>query len=1285
MKKNYNLNNIEGESDHKATENGKTLNGTTFVAGEKATEQPPDGQEEEKPDDVKPLNFFSLYRYATPKDRVLICIGLLAATACGLCTPANTLIFGRLINAMVGQAPNGTMPEDGQGMEGMENPMELMVEAFLNEIQFFAIANTVIGVIMLVGSYISTTAFNYAAHNQIFTIRGKFVKSVLSQEIGWYDMNKSGEFASRINEDLTKLEEGLGEKVVMFAMFMVACVSSIIIAFVYGWLLALVCLASLPVTMISVGVVGVFTSRLSKKEVEVYAKAGGIAEEVFGAIRTVVAFGGQELECDRYKSRLCAARQINIKKNFFMGLGFGLLWFFIYASYALAFWYGVGLVLDYMDYPPEEQTYDAGIMFIVFFSVMMAGMNMGMSSPYIESFTLAMGTGAKVYSIINRESEINAWSGVGERPKTIEGNLSLHNVHFNYPNRKTVKVLKGVDLNIKRGETVALVGPSGCGKSTTIQLIQRFYDPHEGKVTLDGRDIRDLDVAWLRSQIGVVGQEPVLFGTTIYENIRYGYENATKEQIEAAAKAANAHNFIKTLPEGYHTLVGERGAQMSGGQKQRIAIARALVRNPDILLLDEATSALDTQSEAKVQAALENASKGRTTIIVAHRLSTIRNADRIYVFKDGQIVESGTHRELMDKNGEYFALVTSQTGNSERDGQLVKKNVTMDSVDDDEEIIDIMTEDTDVDDMAPRISMWKVMKWNHQEWPYILIGSIASVIMGAAMPLFALIFGEVVGALAQDDRDQIRADANTYSLYFLIVGIVVGLATFLQIYTYGVAGEYLTERVRDWSFRAMLKQEIAWFDKKSNGVGALCSKLSSDATAVQGATGQRIGTVLSSVSTLLIAIGIAMFYEWRLGLVALAFSPLLVVGSYLEMKFMEQENMGNAKALQKSTKLAVEVVSNIRTVVSLGREPQFHKQYVDLLIPAARQSKRNTHIRGSVYGLSRSVMFFAFAACIYYGGQLIAWGITDITSVFVVTQALIMGTMSIAGAFAYAPNFQKGIIAAGKVDAIMNRIPQIRDPHEVKKKEWTAYGNLTFFETQFFYPSRPSSQVLKGLNLSGIQGQTIALVGPSGCGKSTCIQLLERFYDATNGYVAIDESRVTDVTQKNLRSQLGIVSQEPSLFDRTIAENIAYGDNTRNVQENDIIEAAKKANIHNFISSLPLGYETRLGDKGTQLSGGQKQRVAIARALIRNPRILLLDEATSALDMESEKIVQEALDAAREGRTCVTIAHRLTTIIDADVIFVINAGKVVEQGTHRELLDKRGMYYDLYTLQAAPE
>ncbi|XP_037033409.1 ATP-dependent translocase ABCB1-like isoform X2 [Bradysia coprophila] len=1238
-----------------------------------------DKEKEDKKDDAPPVSFLKLYAYASTRDKICIAFGLVGACVTGCTTPVNTLIFGNLIESMVSQASNLA-----QRYYSNRQLDDAFTEIFLDQVTWFAIYSCILGVVMLAGTYVSIMLFNFAAHSQIFRIRGNFLRSVLNQDIAWYDVNQSGEFASRMNEDLTKLEDGLGEKVVMFAHFMVAFIGSIILALVRGWQLALVCMASLPVTFIVVGIVAMITGKLAKKEMSAYAKAGAVAEEVFGAIRTVVGFGGQEKEGERYANNLIDARKINIKKGFFAGLGFGLLWFFIYATYALAFWYGVGLVIDHRYLPPEEAVYDAGTMFTVFFSVMMGAMSLGASSPFIESFGIAKGAAAKVFQIIETKPIIDPLANTGEVPQKCDGNLTLRNVFFNYPGRPDVKILQGVNLSINKGETVALVGSSGCGKSTCIQLIQRFYDPAQGEVLLDNRNMRDLNVSWLRQKIGVVGQEPVLFGTTILENIRYGHENATAQEIEDAAKAANAHNFIQRLPEGYHTLVGERGAQLSGGQKQRVAIARALVRNPDILLLDEATSALDTASEAKVQAALETASKGRTTVIVAHRLSTIRNADKIVVLKDGFVVEEGAHADLMKLGGHYHALVTAQMGNVERDGEMTESKFVVQDYDEDAKEADVIAqEDETLKSAGPSISMWEVVQWNKQEWPYITIGSVCSVLMGAAMPLFAILFGEIVQVLSLPDSDQVRDEANMYSLYFVLVGILVGGATFFQIWTYGIAGEYLTERVRDKAFKHMLKQEMAWFDDKTNGTGTLCARLSTDASAVQGATGQRIGTVLSSVSTLILGIGIAMYYEWRLGFVALAFAPIILVASYMDIKLMGQQNLGNGKALEKSTKIAVEVVSNIRTVVSLGREKMFFNMYMDLLEPSVKSAKRNTHMRGLVYGIARSIWFFAYAACMVYGAQLVVWGEINIATVFVVTQALIMGSVSIANSLAYAPNFQKGMVAAGKVKQLLERQPKIQDPQPImgSNKQWDVSGDVAFDKTQFFYPSRPSSQILQGLNLDVRAGQTVALVGASGCGKSTCIQLLLRYYDATDGFVSIDQKDVTSVPLSSLRSQLGTVSQEPSLFDRTIAENVAYGDNSREISKEEVIDAAKQANIHNFVVSLPLGYDTRLGNKGTQLSGGQKQRIAIARALIRKPKILLLDEATSALDMESEKVVQAALDAASEGRTCITIAHRLSTIVDADIIFVINMGRVVERGTHKELLNLRGFYHSLYTLQ----
>ncbi|XP_075165554.1 multi drug resistance 50 [Haematobia irritans] len=1268
--------------------NGETKKTSWWQRKKKGSETPTEGEGSEngdgKPkDDVEPVAFYKMYQYATPANKVMYIVGILSAVATGLTTPANSLIFGNLANNMI---------DFGQELGGFGNMTKYTksspADGLLDAVQTFAFQNTMIGIIMLCCSYLSVTLFNYAAHAQILRIRGKFFRSVLHQDMSWYDVNQSGEVASRMNEDLSKMEDGLAEKVVMFVHFMVAFAGSIILAFIKGWQLALVCLCSLPVTFIAMGLVAVATSKLAKQELNVYAAAGTIAEEALSGIRTVKAFEGEPKETKAYKDKIVDARKLNIKRNLFSGMGFGLLWFFIYASYALAFWYGVGLVLK--NYHGEEyySNYDPGTMITVFFSVMMGSMNIGMASPYIEAFGIAKGACGKIFKIIDQIPTINPIGAQGKRLQHPLIHIEFRDIDFSYPTRKTVQILDKFNLRIKRGQTVALVGSSGCGKSTCIQLIQRFYDPDGGNVYFNDVNLKDLNIEWLRERIGVVGQEPVLFGTTIYENIRYGREDATKEQIEAAARAANAMIFINKLPQGFQTLVGERGAQLSGGQKQRIAIARALVRDPEILLLDEATSALDTASEAKVQAALEKASIGRTTIIVAHRLSTIRRADRIVVINKGKVVESGTHTELMALQQHYYNLVMTQLGddaNANTPG-VGQKEFFVNAKDEDEEQITIAKEENDEVVAAisekGKFSIFNILKMNDKEWPQILCGCICSVIMGAAMPLFAVLFGSILGVLAvRDDDDYVRSETDTFSLYFLICGIVVGIATFLQIYTFGIAGERLTERLRGLMFEAMLKMEISWFDDRANGTGSLCARLSGDASAVQGATGQRIGTIVQSLATLVLGIGLSMYYEWSLGLLALAFAPFILIATYLQRKVMAQENMGTAKTMEKCTKLAVEVVSNIRTVASLGREEMFHKQYMDLLYPAVEKAKRNTHYRGFVYGLARSLMFFAYAACMYYGGWCVVNKGMQFENVFKVSQALIMGTASIASALAFAPNFQKGISAAESIYKLITRESKITDRPGVSQAPWTSEGNVSYNDVKFSYPTRSEITVLRGLSLAVSRGQKIALVGPSGCGKSTCIQLLQRFYDVDSGSVCVDNNDLRNISLHNLRQQLGIVSQEPILFDRTIRENIAYGNNTRMVSEQEIIEAAKKANIHNFISALPLGYETRMGEKGTQMSGGQKQRIAIARALVRNPKILLLDEATSALDAESEKVVQDALEVASEGRTSISIAHRLSTIVDCDIIFVFDEGKVCEYGSHKKLLEKRGLYYTLYKLQ----
>ncbi|CAF3948834.1 unnamed protein product [Rotaria sp. Silwood1] len=597
---------------------------------------------------------------------------------------------------------------------------------------------------------------------------------------------------------------------------------------------------------------------------------------------------------------------------------------------------------------------------------------------YFQAFSEAQGAAAAVFQLIDEENEpsnneTDIWQADTESIDNINGDIEFDNINFIYPSRKEVSVLHNLSLIARAGQTTALVGSSGCGKSTCISLVLRYYDPSSGQITINGRSITDYNIKQLRRNIGVVGQEPILFGMSVYENIRFGKVNATRTEIEQAAREANAHNFIMRLPDKYETLVGERGVQLSGGEKQRIALARALVKQPTFLLLDEATSALDNVSEKIVQEALDRACKGRTTIVIAHRLATIQNAHQIYVLDNGNVIEQGTHETLMAKGGKYQEMVKCQQ---------------MEKIDYDKD--DSMIIQKAIEEDEKSISVER------------------SCLLG----------------------DSGTVDVNKY----------IGFA---------IAGSKLTQRVRSKAFACLLRQEVAFFDRPENGSGAVSVRLSSDASAIQD-----------------------------------------MIDIYL-------------------------------------------KSYL-------------------------------------------------LNTVF---------------------------------------------------------------------------------------------VGTSGCGKSTIIQLLERFYDVTSGQILLDGIDIRQLNLHWIRSQFGLVSQEPVLFDLTIAENIAYG--LENVSMEEIVNAARRANIHEFIEQLPQGYETKVGPKGSFLSGGEKQRVAIARVLIRRPKVLLLDEATSAMDSYNEQIIQQTLERAQTedpSRTSLIITHRLSTIRSCNLICVLDRGHIVESGTHAELVQRRGAY-----------
>ncbi len=1141
-----------------------------------------------------------------------------------------------------------------------------------------------------------------------YDLRNAIYDQLQRLDFARHDELQTGQLVSRANSDVGLLQ-GLLSFLPIMSGNILMMVASLAIMFVYSPLLALVSVVVVPAMVFSAYRMRDRTFPANWDAQQKEGEVATVVEEAVTGVRVVKGFGQERRELDHMVERAGALfasrlRAVRLQARYQPALQ-AIPVFGEVAVLALGGWMAVhhrlsvGTFLAFATY----------LLALASPARMLAGL--------LLIAQQARAGAERVLDLLASTPWVADRPGAAALPP-VRGEVALENVGFGYLSSEPV--LDGFDLRVAPGETVALVGASGSGKSTVALLVPRFYDVQRGAVRIDGVDVRTVTVNSLRSQIGVVFEESFLFSDTVRANIAYGRPDATDCEVEAAAGAAGAHEFITALPDGYATVVGERGLSLSGGQRQRVALARALITDPRILILDDATSAVDARVEEGIHATLRQVMKGRTTLLVAHRRSSLRLADRIVVVEAGRVVDQGSHEQLVARCHRYRELLAGPdlasdatedeplpvpaggitpaawparpVGDGAQGGPAALANglgaglhggggggrghgAWMGALAPTPELlarVGALPPARDVPDVDvaqqtawdPRFSLRRFLRPFRRPLALGLLLVMLDALATLAGPM-----------LIRSGLDR-GVEHGSLAALWMVTGIFCAVTaadyvdSVFQVRVTGRTAERLlfALRVRIWA--QLQRLGIDFYEREMGG--RIMTRMTTDVDALSNLLQTGLINALVALFTFA-GVGVALVaMNWLLGLVTLSVIVPLAVATVVYRRL-------SARAYRTARERIAVVNANLQESLSGVREAQ-------AFVRQGRNQREFRRLAGSYLdarlGAQRLVAtYFPF---IQFLSDMAAVLVLGVGSVLVARHSLTAGGLiafllyldlffnPIQQLSQTFDSYQQAGASTAQINELMT-LPSSTPPPRRPLAPWPVRGEVALRGVRFTYPgSAARAEALSGVDLVVPAGQTMALVGETGAGKSTVMKLLIRFYDPSAGCVTLDGRDLRDLDLGWFRSHLGYVPQEPFLFSGTIRDNVAYG--RPGATEPEVEAAARAVGAHDLITSLAGGYMHVVNERGRSLSAGQRQLIALARAQLVDPAVLLLDEATSNLDLATEARVARAMGVVAEGRTTVLIAHRLPTAARADRVVVMDRGRVVEDGTHEGLLAGGGVY-----------